>query len=386
MPADPSFPTRYRQRWQARHFYGEDADRYASFYAKTDVLGDRLADWLSHRGNDGRSAFENALRHGTSAGDPSALREFIADVERVPDWVDFEQINDGALAYQRFGVVGMIVLGARALLNGYHSSAAVKPLMMTGELTQNVQPRLARTARFVSDATQRHGLRQGNPGWETSVRVRLIHAYVRRQCLASPEWRTDEWGLPVNQADLFGTLLEFSLLMMEGVRALGFDLTEAEANAILALWRYEGHLSGVDPWLLEHLENEAATQRIGELIHMVQPGPDEDSIALANALLGVPGENSPQNVPPALARALIRFHNGLARALNPPEIADDLGLPDDLWKYAHVPTRALVRPFEIARKRLPGGDRLAAWLGNGVIRRDLDRQQRMLAARQRKAS
>lgn len=372
---DPAFPTRYRQRQQARLFFGDSADRYASLYVQSDPLADRLVAWLRTDQQAGAQLFERALREGIGSVTkaPEELRGFFESIEEVPGWVSFDQINRGALAYQRFGLLGMIVLSAWSLLNGYHSSAAVKPLAMTGQLRHNTQRRLAETARFVSEATQVNGLRRGHRGHEISVRVRVIHAHVRHECLASERWKTEEWGLPINQADMFGTLLEFSLLMMDGARRLGFGLTDAEAEAILALWRYCGHLSGVDPWLLEHFESESRTRRMAELLRLIQPGPDEDSLALAEALLEVPGQNASGKGAAWVARFVTRLHHGLARAFNGPEIADDLGVPDDLWQYAEYPARAIIKPLEALRTMVPGASRLAARIGNEAIRRDLPR-------------
>ncbi|MGB5547969.1 MAG: oxygenase MpaB family protein, partial [Polyangiales bacterium] len=288
-------------------------------------------------------------------------------------WVDFEQLQTGALAYQRFGILGMIVLSAWSLINGYHSSAAVKPLAFTGQLHHNTQRRLAETARFVSEVSQVDGLRAGRPGRDISLRVSMIHAHVRRACLQSNQWRSEAWGLPINQADMFGTLLEFSLLMMDGAQRLGFFLTRKEREAILAMWRYCGHLSGVDPWLLDQLGSETETRRLADLLRLVQPGPDEDSLTLTEQLLKVPGQNAKGKAPPVLALAVSRIHNGLARAFNGPEIADDLGIPDDLWQYAIYPIRAAVTPVELLRRKVPGASRFAAHLGNQAVRSDLTR-------------
>ena len=172
---------------------------------------------------------------------------------------------------------------------------------------------------------------------------------------------------------MFGTLLEFSLLMMDGAQRLGFALTAEERRAILALWRYCGHLSGVDPWLLDHLGSEAATRRLAELLRLIQPGPDEDSRALTEQLLKVPGQNAEGKGPPMLAVAVSRIHNGLARAFNGPEIADDLGIPDDLWQYSIYPIRAAIAPFEWMRRKVPGASRLASHVGNQAVRGDLTR-------------
>ena len=191
--------------------------------------------------------------------------------------------------------------------------------------------------------------------------------------MASPEWRIDEWGIAINQADMLGTLLEFSLLMMDGVQRLGFHVSQSERNAILALWRYCGYLSGVDAWLLGHMTSESKTRRIADLLHLIQPGPDEDSRALTRQLLKVPEQNARGAGPRVLGIAVSRFHNGLARALNGPEIADALGIPDDLWQYSEYPVRALVTPLERLRRSIPGASRLVSAASNQIIRRDLER-------------
>ncbi len=370
-----NFPSRYENREEARRRFGDDADRYAGFYLLGDPLADALVGWIERNGESAKAQFELALRSGVSAV-PKASPELVRFFERadaLPAWVDFDQIRTGALAYQRFGILGMIVLSAWSLINGYHSSAAVKPLTFTGELRDRPERRLAETARFVSEATQVNGLRAGRPGRDISVRVSLIHSHVRRACLDSGRWRSELWGLPINQADMFGTLLEFSLLMMDGAQRLGFSLTPNERAAILAMWRYCGHLSGVDPWLLEQLGSEAKTRRLAELLRLVQPGPDDDSRALTEQLLKVPGQNAKGKGPPFLALTVSRIHNGLARAFNGPEIADDLGIPDDLWQYSVYPIRATIAPFEWLRRRVPGASQLASQVGNRAVRGDLTR-------------
>lgn len=372
---DERFPSRYSNRAEARRRFGEDADRYASFYLVGDPRADALVERMEREGAAEKADFERATRDGIEAvRRPSPeLARFFERADEMPSWVDFDELRIGALAYQRFGIFGMIVLSAWSLINGYHSSAAVKPLAFTGQLRHNAQRRLAETARFVSEATQVGGLRRGRLGREIALRVSMIHAHVRRACMTSPQWRVDDWGVAINQADMLGTLLEFSLLMMDGAQRLGFVVSARERNAILAMWRYCGHLSGVDPWLLDHMQSETKTRRIADLLHLVQPGPDEDSLALTNQLLKVPGQNDTGPAPRVLGVAVSRFHNGLARALNGPEIADNLGIPDDLWQYAEYPVRAIVSPFERLRRAIPGASRLVAHASNQLIRRDLER-------------
>ena len=372
---EQKFPTRYSNRAEARRRFGDDADRYASFYLVGDPVADELASAIQRDGTAARSQFETALAHGLpqTRGASPELKRFFERANEVPPWVDFEELELGALAYQRFGIMGMIVLSAWSLINGYHSSAAVKPLAFTGQLRHNTQRRLAETARFVSEATQVDGLRPGRQGRDISLRVSLIHAQVRRECMQSPQWQTRDWGVAINQCDMLGTLLEFSLLMMDGAERLGFLVSADERQAILALWRYCGHLSGVAPWLLDQMATEARTRRIADLLHLVQPGPDDDSRQLTEQLLRVPEQNARGAGPRMLGIAVSRFHNGLARALNGHEIADNLGIPNDLWQYSHYPVRAVITPLERLRRAVPGMSRLVSAVSNRVIRRDLER-------------
>ena len=106
---------------------------------------------------------------------------------------------------------------------------------------------------------------------------------------------------------------------------------------------------------------------------MVQPGPDEDSLALTRQLLKVPKQNARGAGPGALGVAVSRFHNGLARALNGPEIADNLGIPNDFWQFSEYPVRAVLTPLERVRRRVPFANRLVAHASNTIIRKDLER-------------
>lgn len=376
--AEDRFVGRYQNRAQACREFGELADRYASFYKRGDPVADALVDWLSAHGEEGTRLLERALRqltaHELPADWPEPLRAFLDDACTIPDWVDFDEINLGAAAYQRLGLMAMIILSAWSLVNGYHSSAAVKPLAFTGELTKRAPGRLIETAGFVSEAVQTDGLRRGNAGYEMTVRVRIVHAQVRRACARSERWRKDEWGTPINQADMFGTLLEFSLLVVEGARRLGFRMSRREREAILTLWRYAGHLSGVHPALLDELSSEERASHIRNLVGLVQPGPDEDSIELTQALLRVLAMHRGGRAEAAFAAVVSRYHSGLSRALNGKEVSDALGVPDDIWQYAIYPTWAIVRPLEAVRRRIPGASRLLSLVGNQTIRQDLKRK------------
>jgi len=82
------------------------------------------------------------------------------------------------------------------------------------------------------------------------VRVRLIHAQVRRLLLESGQWRPDAWGAPINQCHMAGTNLMFGVGVLDGLTRLGYRFKSVEREALIHLWRYAGYLLGVENELL----------------------------------------------------------------------------------------------------------------------------------------
>lgn len=367
------FVERYVNRAHARRTYGALADRYARFYLEADPVADALASAIAER-RVSRAQIDGALRKGLpSIDDPAPeLRAFIEAVETVPGWVDFKLLNEGARVYQRLGPAAMFILSAWSLMNGYHSAPAVKPLMWTRQLDKMAPRRLAETGRFVIETAEVDGLRRYHEGFRINAHVRVMHATVRRMILASGEWNTPAWGLPINQADMVGTTLEFSALVLRGAESMGFMLSKHERRAIMHLWRYSGFLSGVHPELLAELGSLARTENLANLIYDIQPGPDADSLALAAALRRVPASRSRNPWEARLAELVMRYHDGLTYAFNGHEIASALEVPNPEWRHVIHLTRALVTPLEVLRLVTPGLDDVATRVGRHLLRYNVE--------------
>lgn len=371
---EPDYPTRFVNREAAFRGWGQLADTYGRGLLRGDPVADA---WVAHVAAhpDARALFERALAEGLAAvpDAPPPLRALMTQVETRPDWLDDAQLALGAATCQRFGPSLMFILSAWSLMNGYHSAPAVKPLTFTGQLDAMAPRRLAETGRFVVETCQTDGMQRFAPGFLLAVRVRVLHAMVRRMILTRGPWDTAAWGAPINQADMVGTIMEFSLLLLEGARVMGFAITDEEAEAVVHLWRYSGYLGGVDEVLLDELRSEKRGVRFAELVKLAQPGPDEDSLRLAAALRVVPAQTSHTPFERALAPFLVRYHDGLTYVFNGERIARNLGIPNAHWRHANKLTRFMVRRFEGVRQRLPGGTRLAARVGNQQLRAQIDR-------------
>ncbi|WP_260508751.1 oxygenase MpaB family protein [Mycolicibacterium farcinogenes] len=214
---------------------------------------DRLVDWMATAGMaQMRPLFEKALVSGIDnvPEAPEPLREFFISVETVPDWVDRAKLRKGQRALLRGGSDGMSVARDVSLLGGYQFSGFNKTLLRTGALEKGSNKRFAETMQWAMDVISEGGLDPLGVGYRSTLHVRLIHSFVRRHVAAMPDWRTEEWGLPVNQTDMAATLV--GALVAPPVATLGMGILPApgELDAIAHLTRYVGWLIGVeDEWL-----------------------------------------------------------------------------------------------------------------------------------------
>ena len=133
----------------------------------------------------------------------------------------------------RFTRQGGIVLGAASLVGGYANSAASRPLEMTGRYVESAGVRTIEVASWLVEASSAGGLQRYAKGFELTVRVRIIHALVRRALRDDPRWDEPAWGVPICQAYLAYTLVEFCLIPLRGMAAIGAAFLPHEVAALL---------------------------------------------------------------------------------------------------------------------------------------------------------
>jgi hypothetical protein len=323
---------------------------------------DRLAKWMSSVGMDEtRSLFDRAITEGIAnvAEAPEPLREFFTRVEVVPEWVDWDQLRRGQRALRRGGADGMYIARDVSLLGGYQFSGFNKTLIRTGALEKGSNKRFAETMQWAMDVISDGGMAPLAVGYRSTLRVRLIHAFVRRHVAAMPDWRGDEWGVPVNQTDMAATLVGALIAPAAGAIGMGIVLRRADFDAIAHLTRYVGWLIGVqDEWLPHNFRDG-----IRVLYHTVSAlsEPDESTTRLAVPMVDDPLGWRYRSMP-ALRRRLARAqHLSVTSGYLGPRAMRALGLP------AYVPPwyPVLRIPLNLARSAaalaLPGGmDRAAA--------------------------
>lgn len=358
--ATSPLPSRFVHLGDARRTFGERVDRVGSFLLRADPPADELVEELEALGpGRGFELFTRAARGGLAsvAGEapPPAFRRFFESAEYVPAWVDFPELDRGGRLLFRGGFLAGMVLGLRSLPLGYASPAGNKPLVFSGRLEKQAARRLDETAKFVAAVCRPGGMRVGGEGYVITLKVRLIHAKVRRMLRGDPRWRDDAWGLPINQHDMAATTLLFSKVMIDGLRLLGLPVSAGDGESYMHLWRWVGRLSGVDDDLLP--TGEADGWRLALVIDATQAPPDDDARALTRALLATPLERASTPAQLARARAEIAFSKTLARTLLGDARADGLGIERSPYGLAMPFFRRLVGSVDRLSRTTAYGER-----------------------------
>jgi hypothetical protein len=314
------------------------ADDYARLLATADPLADAVASaFAALPSGAGRRMLDTALKQGINAVEdaPQALIDMFAQLDAVPLWVDWDRMDRGGQVFLRSGGLGIAVLSLYSLPITYSSPHGNKPLVFTGHLLKRAPRRLAETASFVVATCRPGGLHRYAEGFAITIKVRLMHAQVRRLLWRSGRWSDDDWGTPINQVYLAGTNLALSAILLDGLERLGAPCSREDGEALLHLWRYSGYLTGVSPELLCSTRGEA--KWLGEMIFNSEAAPDDDSRALVNALM---------------TSSFLPWFNeyswwrsaayGMSRALIGDQLADSLGYPKTPWRLAIPASRPLV--------------------------------------------
>lgn len=334
------FPTRFRNAEPAYRIFGEQSHRLAEAILRGDPLADAVAAEI-RADPKARARFDRALDQGIEAVENPgpALVALFASVDAVPGWVDFDRMDDGAATYVRDGEDTYLALLA-SLVAGYRSGDASKALTMSRRFIEYAPRRAEETMIWMLSVVKQGGMRRFGDGFRMTMRVRLVHAFVRAACLNSPAWRFDDWGMPVNQFDLGrGICGEFTTVAFDARRKLGYSFTDDQVAAMLHLWRYVGHVLGLEPWLQPATIWQA--EQMAAFADLTATSIDDDSRQLANAVINIEPTRLRAQGKHVQAWIIEHITHGYMRRFAGEEIADLYGLRNTPFKYLC----ALRRPF-----------------------------------------
>lgn len=306
---------------------------------------------------------------GVPASDPrfSLLLEALPHVPVKPR----ASVTAGQGLLRTYGPEVLLILGCYGLPAAYAAADGVQVVYRARRLADDTERRLAETAQMLINVSLPDALEADAVGDRTARKVRVLHALIRRH-VGEQAW-PEAWGTPINQEDLAGTLLTFSVLVLDGLRKIGVQLGKAEVEGYLALWAHLGSVLGIDPRLIatDPETASALARAIGRRQFRATPEGRE----LTQRLIAVNDRLFPIR---GYAASLMRFF--LDDEVFGVQLSEVLDLPSPTW------TRYLVR-LRAAQKRTYF--RLLARIPGAVARRRavaLHFTQRIVSLRRTNAS
>lgn len=312
---------------KARAVNPQLADNYIAHTTIGDPEADALVAELAPLGQQQASRLINAAMTmkdmSVLLDAPPIVMEFFEKAARPPEWVDLKAFDAGIRMFHRNSrlILGAFVGGV--LVEGFATNIG-RSFNVTGRLRDRGVRRLRQNNRHMIEIFMPHGLAIDGDGWRLSVRVRLVHAQIRRLLRTSDEWDSDAWGEPLSAAHMGFSAAAFSARLLQHLSNLGGTFTEEERDSFMDVWRYTAHLMGVPKEML--FQDYADALEIHRIGNMCEPDPSWESIIMSNALIN----SAPLVIgieEPAARRHLTKYVYRISRALIGNKLADELGYP-----------------------------------------------------------
>ena len=346
-------PTVYRDGYErARADSPDGAASYVTHTLTGDPAADAVVEALApfdqmqvHRFiQAGMEREEDVLREA-----PQILGDFFERISVPPPWFDPTTLLPGMRAYHRDSDLFIAAHVAGVLVEGFATTIS-KSFFLTGRLGDYGVRRLQQNNRHLIEICMPGGLERYGDGWKLSVRIRLIHAQVRRLLRGSEDWDAETWGTPLSAAQMAFASAAFSALLLEKAEMLGVRPDKAARDGFIGIWRYVAWLFGVPETILFRDYDEAMA--LCRTAFVCEPPPAEESIVMANGLINsaplIVGAEGPAR------RAFVKFVYRVSRALIGDALADRLGFPRQ-WTAGLLPLMRLQRRLLKLQDRLMPG-------------------------------
>ena len=161
---------------------------------------------------------------------------------------DKRYIKINSEIFKKYGFNICSLLFFKSLPTGYMCPKPGHVLHTTKLLEEFAARRVLETAQYVFAVNTENWYEPHNPGIESILKVRLMHAGMRVAMLHDTrpghEWDMD-LGIPINQSDLTLTNLLFSLAAIEGLDQMAIHLFDEEREAIFRTWQLIGRAMGI---------------------------------------------------------------------------------------------------------------------------------------------
>lgn len=337
---------------------GDGAAPLATYRAVGDPLADAALVELGPASTADPEALARALQRHASAGG-SACRALLDAAHDVPSWVDFGRMVPALHRSEAHALLSGLSLLTGSLIESFASPESALVLMGAGRLRTHPRRRLYETARFVHEIVVSGGAPPGSPAHRSVLGVRLMHAFVRARIRESGRWPA-AWECPISQEATVGTLTTFSHVFARSMGNLGVVFTPAERSAQQHMWRWIGHVLGIEgPLLPSSVEAETALYSV---LAARRYAPDANSRALAHGLLNAMARQPPFHLPSSALFALCRRNLGEG-------LADAFELPrSTAWEAAFAGLATAISGRARVERSVPFTGPLARHVGRRLTR------------------
>jgi hypothetical protein len=306
------------------------ADEFVQYAFADPARKLQLQQWLSGKAGAGHLNFLK---------DAFPRIAFILNADELPPWAEPRLMKAGSAFFARHSANIMSLLGLLSLPYCYMAANGAMVLYLSDRIRKQTTKRLYDTAIFVWEVMGPDAYGTEGNAFKEILKVRVMHAAVRYYTLQSGKW-DDSWGVPINQEDMAGTNLSFSLIVIRGLRMLGINVSQADQDAFIHTWAVIGYLTGLNENLIP--ENPKKARQLDDIIKQrqfcVSAHGKELTKSLTDHILAV-------NKSKASANDIL----GLMRYLLGTEIADMLSIkaPDlPRYKLTLIRTLNLLKTFK----------------------------------------
>ncbi|MCS4255997.1 hypothetical protein M2405_004300 [Rhodococcus erythropolis] len=357
---------------QAVGIFGRpDLEFITSHYNIGDEIGYRAYAALKPLKGRGKAMFDQALENGIDSVEnpPAELVELFTSVDTVPEWVDWDQLQRGSIAYWRAGKIVVMTLAYAAIGAGFRTYGGSRPLVLSRRLIERDQVgrRLIETLRWAANSSKPEGMRRNNEGFRTTMEVRWIHAAVRYHLSRNDDWDWKDWGLVVSNVDSIYTMgCLFCEAVIDALEKAGIQVTDQEKEDITALWRYVGHIMGIPEEI--NFRDWKDLKRKSAIIKMIEHPADEGCRALMKSLTDYMCEEEIEGyevIPNFIDKRLDADQKrtltyGLMRSWAGDEICDQLNIPNNRLRYLLPAVKPFLSLYDRITRRLPHDDEAKA--------------------------
>ncbi|HUZ41926.1 MAG TPA: oxygenase MpaB family protein [Acidimicrobiales bacterium] len=294
---------------------------------------------------------------------------FVRMKEPWPSWTEPTLVTRGQDLFGDWGMQLASGLFLASLPMSYACAKGAEPLVRTARMTKSPKRRILETGQMIIEVMSPRSLEPGARGYAVARHVRVMHAAVRHTLTdpeametiggaAMPAW-DESLGVPLNQEDLLGTLLAFSVLGVRSLRQVGVKLSDLDAESYVHTWNLVGHQMGIREDLLPL--NYADGAVVADRIFKSQSERSEAGRELTATTIGAMQELLKTKLLAGLPASGIRFFLG-------EDTADLLGVPPGNWtRSLFSAMRHVDAPIDKMLSWLPGKHSLSSAIGRRVV-------------------